>query len=187
MTPIASAPPGPRPDLRPPTAYRLPDALRAELAEPFGPIVQDDGLAAALRGPGPVILVGDVVSLRAKRMGLRPKLFIVDYHTQRKAEQAEWKTELGTWGRMGLSARNPAGTITRAAWDAVRRGLWLTESPVRIAIEGEEDLLGIPCFLEAPDGAKVVYGMPGQGAVVVTVDAAVRAKVTALLERMQKE
>ncbi|MCA1818467.1 MAG: GTP-dependent dephospho-CoA kinase family protein [Thermoplasmatota archaeon] len=180
MTSIAAGP-----DLRPAKAYLLPDALRAELAQPFGPIVQDDGLRAALAGAPMVLLVGDVVSLACKRMGLRPKVFLVDYHTQRKTDQAEWRVELGAWGRVGLSARNPAGSITREAWDAVRRAIWLPESPVRVAVDGEEDLLGIPCFLEAPDGAMVVYGMPGQGAVVVTVDDEVRRKAAAIVARLQ--
>lgn len=147
--------------------------------------MQDDGLKAALAGDGPVLLVGDVVSLACKRLGVKPKAFIVDYHTQRKAEEKEWRAELGTWGRMGLSVRNAAGTITREAWDAVRKALWLPESPVRIAVEGEEDLLGIPCFLEAPLGAKVAYGMPGQGACVVTVTADVKATAADLVRRMQ--
>lgn len=179
VNPIAPA------DLRPATAYRLPEALRPELARPFGPVVQEAELEAALAGDGPVLLVGDVVSLACKRLGLKPKAFIVDYHTQRKAEEKEWRKELGTWGRMGLSVRNPAGAITREAWDAVRKALWLPESPVRIAVDGEEDLLGIPCFLEAPLGAKVAYGMPGQGVCVVAVTAQVKAQAADLVARMQ--
>ena len=154
---------------------------------PFGPVVQDDGLKAALAGAPMVLLVGDVVSLTAKGLGIKPKLFLVDYHTQRKVEEKAWRVELGAWGRMGLQARNPAGTITREAWDAVKRAIWLPESPVRIVVEGEEDLLGIPCFLEAPDGAKVVYGMPGLGACVVTVDAALRSRTKALLARFARD
>lgn len=174
------------PDLRPRKSYRLPEGLRASLAQPFGPVLQEHELAAALRGAPMVLLVGDVVSLTCKKMGLKPKLFLCDYHTQRKKEEREWREELGTWGRVGLSVRNPAGTVTREAWDAVRRALWLPEHPVRIVVEGEEDLLGIPCFLEAPDGAKVVYGMPGQGAAVVTVDAKLRAQVAAIVAQMEQ-
>lgn len=174
-------------DLRPPRAYRLPDSLRGDLAEPFGPVLQDAALPGALAGDAPVLLVGDIVSVRCKRMGIRPKLFLVDYHTQRRAEEKELRDELSTWGRVGLAARNPAGTITREAWDAVKRALWLPESPVRIAIDGEEDLLGIPCFLEAPLGAKVVYGLPGKGAVVVTVDEALRSRVRTLLEGFERD
>ncbi|HUR25411.1 MAG TPA: DUF359 domain-containing protein, partial [Candidatus Thermoplasmatota archaeon] len=75
----------------------------------------------------------------------------------------------------------------REAWDAIRLGLQHEEGPVRIVVEGEEDLLGIPCFLEAPPGAIVLYGMPNQGVVVVRVDAAFKAKVAALLARFTRE
>jgi uncharacterized protein (UPF0218 family) len=50
-------------------------------------------------------------------------------------------------------------------------------------VEGEEDLLGIPCFLEAPLGAKVLYGMPGKGVVVVEVTPVFQERVRALLAR----
>jgi len=163
----------------------MPDAVRAELAQPFGPVVQEDGLAAAVRGAAVVVLVGDVVSLAGKRHRINPKAFLVDFHTQRKADREEWREELGAWGRVGLSVRNPAGTVTREAWDAVRRALWLPESPVRIVVDGEEDLLAIPCFLEAPVGAKVVYGLPGKGACVVAVDAALKERVAALVARFE--
>jgi uncharacterized protein (UPF0218 family) len=59
------------------------------------------------------------------------------------------------------------------------------EGPVRIFVEGEEDLLGLPCFLEAPLGAKVMYGMPGQGVAVVEVTPAFQDRVRALLVRFE--
>jgi uncharacterized protein (UPF0218 family) len=175
-------------DLRPPRRYVLPDALRAELARPFGPVVAGKDLPALLEG-ATVLAVGDVVSLTLKTLGIEPRLFVCDFLTQRGEPDPTYEAELGAWGRLAFRVSNPAATVTREAWDAVRLGLaaGAEAAPVRVVVDGEEDLLGIPCFLEAPDGSLVLYGMPGKGVVVVTVDAAFKAKVAALLARFTKE
>lgn len=186
MTALPSAA-GAGADLRPARRYVLPDAIRRELGKAFGPVVATEGLAEAIAGAGPVLAVGDVVSLTLKRLGIDPALFICDFLTQRGEVDPTYEQELGSWGEMAFRVRNPAATITREAWDAVRLGLQHDEGPVRIVVEGEEDLLGIPCFLEAPDGAIVLYGMPGKGVVVVKVDAALKRRVADVLARFQKE
>jgi GTP-dependent dephospho-CoA kinase len=188
-------------DLRPAKRYVLPETLRKELAAPFGPVLQSEELVAALTGVDCVIAVGDVVSLTLKILKVTPRLFVCDYQTQRgipsgagtftkglvSNESALYEMELGSWGDMAFTVRNPAGTITRQAWDAIRIGLEHPDGPVRVFVTGEEDLLGIPCFLEAPEGAAVLYGMPNQGVVVVRVDAAFKARVAALLAKFQRE
>lgn len=192
----APAAPSP-PDLRPPRRYLLPEALRRELAAPFGPVVQSEDLKARLEGVDVVLAVGDVVSLTLKLLHVTPRVFVCDYQTQRGLgggvkgqaanESALYEAELGSWGDVAFTVRNPAGSITRQAWDAVRIALEHPEGPVRVHVDGEEDLLGIPCFLEAPDGSVVLYGMPNQGVVVVQVDAAFKARVAALLARFDRE
>lgn len=102
-------------------------------------------------------------------------------------EKTLYELELGSWGDLSFRVRNPAASVTREAWDAIRLGLQHPEGPVRVVVEGEEDLLGIPCFLEAPEGAVVLYGMPNQGVVVVRVDAAFKTRVAALLARFTRE
>ncbi|MEK6985596.1 MAG: DUF359 domain-containing protein [Candidatus Thermoplasmatota archaeon] len=163
---------------------RLPDALRRELAAPFGPIVQTADLPAALAGRTPIIAVGDVVSLTLKRLGIVPRLFVCDFLTQRGEPDPIYEAELGTWGTFALRVRNPAGTLTRKAWEAVALALAEGQAPVGIIVEGEEDLFGIPCFALAPLGAVVLYGMPGKGVVVASVDAAMKSRVRSFVERM---
>ena len=176
-------------DLRPPRRYVLPEGLRRELAKPFGPVVAGKELPARLEGAPAVLAVGDVVSLTLKTLGIEPRLFVCDFLTQRGEPDPTYEEELGAWGTLAFRVRNPAATVTREAWDAIRLGLEAgpEAAPVRVVVDGEEDLLGIPCFLEAPEGAIVLYGMPGQGVVVVRVDAAFKAKVAALLARFEKE
>lgn len=200
----ADGPAAPVADLRPAKRYVLPEALRKELAAPFGPVLQSEDLPARLAGVEVVLAVGDVVSLTLKLLKITPRVFVCDYQTQRglpagrtaqgvnakglvSNESALYEMELGSWGELAFTVRNPAASITRQAWDAIRLGLEHPEGPVRVHVEGEEDLLGIPCFLEAPDGAVVLYGMPNKGVVVVTVDAAFKARVAALLARFEKQ
>jgi uncharacterized protein (UPF0218 family) len=180
-------------DARPAVAYVLPDALRRELAAPFGPVLSTEELGALLTDEDVVVAVGDVVSLTVKELGLSPRLFVCDFQTQRGQADRMFEVELGSWGRVAFRVRNPAGHVTREAWDAIRLGMEHGagaepgEGPVRVFVEGEEDLLGLPCFLEAPAGAKVLYGMPGQGVVVVEVDAPLQARVRALLGRFDTQ
>lgn len=180
-------PANPRTDLRPPRRYLLPESLRRELGKPFGPVVGGNELPALLAGAKPVLAVGDVVSLTLKKLGIEPALFVCDFLTQRGEPDPTYELELGTWGEVAFRVRNPAASITREAWDAIRLGLTHEGGVVRVVVEGEEDLLGIPCFLEAPDGATVLYGMPGKGVVVVKVDAPLKARVREVLAKFERE
>lgn len=163
---------------------RLPDSLRAELARPWGDVVDDAGLAAAIGSDDVVLAVGDVVSMTLQRLGITPKLFVCDYQTQRGGPSPEYEAALGSWGDVEIRVANPAATLTDDAWQAIRDALAAPQAPVRIVVDGEEDLLGIPCFLEAPEGAIVIYGMPGQGAVVCRVTPELRGQVQALVDQM---
>lgn len=169
-------------DLVPAIRYQLPQGLRVELAKPFGPVVGGAQLREAVGDAETILAVGDVVSMTCKEQGLLPKLFVCDYKTQRGGVSELYKRELGGWGTEELKAKNPAASITRDAWLAVREGL-ARPGMVRLLVQGEEDLLGIPCFLEAPMGAKVLYGLPGEGVVVVTVTKGLQDRIVGLLAK----
>lgn len=175
---------GLNPDLRPDSHYTLPEALRRELAHEFGPVHQKDDLPGLLADAECVVAVGDVVSLTLNQLGIQPTLFVVDYITERGKGSEGFKAFLGNWGHQERTAHNPAGAITREAWDEVRAGLQ-EDGTTRLVIDGEEDLLGMPVFVEAPIGCKVLYGSPGRGVVVVTVDEAMKEKATELLGRFE--
>lgn len=168
--------------LRPDQAYLLPDDLRPAFSEPWGPVVDTDALRLMLRDDDVVLAVGDVVSTTLQDIGITPKLFVCDYHTQRGHDE-ELQARLGDWGDQEIRVDNPAASITAAAWDAVTTAL-ATNGTTRIVVDGEEDLLGLPCFLEAPEGAIVLYGMPKRGVVVCHVDAGLQARIRRLVEAM---
>ncbi|MDA4123701.1 MAG: GTP-dependent dephospho-CoA kinase family protein [Thaumarchaeota archaeon] len=82
-----------------------------------------------------------------------------------------------------VMAKNPAGSITADGIRAVR-GALRGKKPVRVLVDGEEDLLAIPSVEAAPTGSIVIYGQPGLGVVVVEVDERAKASVTRTLRAM---
>ena len=82
-----------------------------------------------------------------------------------------------------LEVENPPATLTDDLLSALVDGLDRSGSVV-VTVRGEEDLAALPAVLTAPDGASVVYGQPGEGMVLATVDGALRARCRELLERM---
>ena len=113
--------------------------------------------------PSAVISVGDIVSLHMLQFGLSLDVLIVDNKTMRKAiVPIDVKVD------QTLHAKNPPGTITDEAWDAIRTALG-NEGRTKVLIDGEEDLLTVVSVLSAPVGSFVVYGQPQVGVVVVRV------------------
>ncbi len=172
-------------DLRPARAYTLPEAVRPRFAEPWGPVLSTPELAEALPKSAVVVAVGDVVSLTLKDLGFTPRFIVVDYKTQRGDEDPKLKQSLGSWGTREIRVKNPAAELTREAWTAVRRAMLLeTGGPTRIVVDGEEDMVGLACFLEAPLGTFVVYGVPGKGACLVEVTQELREKLGKLVGQL---
>jgi len=165
----------------------LPATLRPELKDPLGPVFTDaeDLLAAA---SGPLVAVGDVVTYHLLEAGRPPDVALVDGRTERSPVDEEVEAAVGGSGGFDREATvtNPAATLTAGllaaqaeAVDAVERG-----ETTRLVVDGEEDLAALPAVLLAPRDGSVVYGQPGEGMVLVTVEEEVRERVRDLLERM---
>src|SRR6266700_870219 len=91
--------------------------------------------------------------------------------------------------RRGLTrdpcSRNPAGVISMRSWEVIKQAM--REEDVVIYVEGEEDLLALPCIVESPDGGLVLYGQPSQGLVVVETKPAVKKEAGLIIGRMIRE
>ncbi len=130
--------------------------------------------------PSKVTTVGDVVSRETLAAGIPVSLRIIDQMTLRKRiSPVEIKAE------RTYKVSNPAGVITKEAWDTIKKALQDREAV--IYVEGEEDLLAIPAILESPDNAIVVYGQPSQGLVVVTASPDMKREVREMMDRMTEE
>ena len=162
---------------------RLPGRTRAALKEPLGHLMPEPEVT---RGrvlsfaSGPVVTVGDRTTERLLGWQVPVGLQIVD-GAERRAARAPPPLPPGTAQKR---CRNPAGALSEEAVEAVREGL-LSEAPVRILVDGEEDLLALPACALAPDGASVFYGQPGEGMVAVRVDAGVRRKTQKMIDGMR--
>jgi hypothetical protein len=173
--------------------WRLPEPLRAELRIPLGKLISDDSIKDELKEVPLLIVVGDIAALTLYQKGFEPAIAIVDFKTKRQAS-AELKEKVTKIGNECIRVRNPAGTITDELWDAVERVCARLEGAhsqilekVRIEIDGEEDLAVLPCIIHAPESARVVYGMPGRGLVVVRVNPQKKEEVRNLLSRFDSD
>ncbi len=130
--------------------------------------------------PPYITAVGDVVSKETEAAGIRVNLRIVDHKSMRHS------LEPSTFHASNVyEVKNPAGVITSGSWDAIKKAFRNKDSI--IFVEGEEDLLALPCVMESPPRALVLYGQPSEGMVVVTVLDEVRKEVAGILRRASQE
>ncbi|WP_238536031.1 GTP-dependent dephospho-CoA kinase family protein [Candidatus Nitrosopumilus salaria] len=83
-----------------------------------------------------------------------------------------------------LTVDNPAAEITETSIDMIKQALTM-QPPVRLCVNGEEDLLVLPVCIHAPENAVVLYGQPNEGLVVVKVTPEIRNKAQRLLDSME--
>ena len=160
----------------------------ARLKEPFGRLIPGEPAKTMpelkkmiqTNTPMRVTAVGDVVSQETLTSGIAVDLRIVDHISMRRPAEA-----FHINARKTYHVKNPPGVITQESWQAIRRAM--REREVVIYVEGEEDLLTLPCISESPIGSLVLYGQPSKGLVVVTVTTASRTLATEILGRMTKE
>jgi len=166
---------------------RLQESLREALKEPMGPVYTDGEALLAETGQ-PLVTVGDVVTHHLLAAGRTPEVALVDERTEREAVSPEVaETVAAADFDRTVTVENPAAVLTAdllaelaAAVAAAADG-----TTTLIEVDGEEDLAALPAVVAAPDGASVVYGQPGEGMVLVTVDGEARERTRALLERFE--
>jgi uncharacterized protein (UPF0218 family) len=157
----------------------LPERLRSELKDPLGPVVTDaETLLAAVEGP--LVTVGDIVTYHLEEVGRPPDVALFDARTKREPVD---DTVGAALAEADVRVENPAGTITKDLLVALRDAVDASD-PVRIRVDGEEDLAALPAIIAAPEGASVVYGQPDDGMVHVCVTADTHERARDLIARM---
>lgn len=174
-------------------ALRLPDRLRPRLARPtFGklfeggePFTTAKQVAAYLRECGGVIGVGDVICQTLEVVGAIPHVCIIDGRTRRRFS-GYWVSE-DNFDNV-VKVRNPRSHITEEAYRAIKNAIKAAEAGEKtlILVEGEEDLLALPAFAEAPKGYCVVFGVPGKGVMVIEVDDEVKELAKQILAEFEE-
>ncbi len=167
----------------------LPDHLRQSLKGSKGELFSRSGLLAAKdactyirkHNLNPVIAVGDLVSINLAKAGCQASLSVLDGKTKRKDPiEFELKSDIT------FKAINKAAEIRPEVWVAIELALLAGESgkTAKLLIEGEEDLTALPAIALAPVGSAVVYGLPGQGIVVINVTSEHKQAVDTILQNM---
>ncbi|MFB5646637.1 MAG: GTP-dependent dephospho-CoA kinase family protein [Candidatus Nitrosomaritimum yanchengensis] len=164
---------------------KLPDTLREQLKIPLGILlpennVNKDTIQKHLPENCYIITVGDRTSEKMMAFGLTPSLQIIDGQEKRVKRDTPENIEIVT----NLSCDNPPAEITPQSIDIIKKA-FNSESPVRIKVNGEEDLLVIPVCIYAPENSVVLYGQPNEGLVVVKITPEIRNKTQKLLESME--
>ncbi|MHA2338062.1 MAG: GTP-dependent dephospho-CoA kinase family protein [Candidatus Hodarchaeales archaeon] len=187
--------------------YILPDSLRSQLAEPMGQLYTfiDDVpperriLPLLQQQNSLVVTVGDVVTDSLFSVHFYPNIAIIDNKTLRGEYKSNNLSNLETF-----YVRNPPATITHSAWnmihnlyksfkeDNIREKMDLShhsnkENTKIVVIDGEEDLLVIPCIMVAPIGSLILYGQPKQGIVIINVNKSVKETIANLLQKFEKK
>ena len=161
----------------------LPDDLRGELKEPWGPVFTDADALLAEAGE-PLVAVGDVVTYHLEAAGRTPDVSMVDEMTERSAVDEDVREALG---EADVAVESPAAALTGDLLEALVHAIEAADEgggPTRIHVDGEEDLATLPAIVAAPDGASVVYGQPGEGMVLVPVTPETREAAESFLRRM---
>ena len=125
-----------------------------------------------------VITVGDRVTETLGEVGRTPEVQVVDGIERRSRRELPRVP----YARL-VKIKNPAGRITTGAIEGMRRAM-LGKKPVRVLVDGEEDLLAMLAIAMAPISATVLYGQPLVGVVAVKADAVAKARNRAVLAKM---
>jgi len=163
---------------------KLPDSLRDQMKVPLGILLlenqtQKNEIQKHLTDNSYIITVGDRTTEKMINFDLIPSLQIIDGQEKREKREPP-KLENAT----ELTVDNPAAQITSQSISVIKKAFTM-QSPVRIFVNGEEDLLVLPVCVNAPENSVVMYGQPHEGLVIVKITTEIRNKAQSLLDSME--
>ena len=163
---------------------QLPDDLRDQLKNPLGNLISDndpnkESIIKKISTESVIITVGDRTTKNMLQLGLRPQIQIIDCLEKRSQCIVPADDTVIT----KLFCKNPPGEITEESIEIIKKA-FSCEPPVRIIVDGEEDLLVIPACIFAPENSVIMYGQPNEGLVIIHITPEIRAKVQKMLDAM---
>jgi len=163
---------------------KLPDSKREQFKNPLGVLVPEEiadkkHILEHLSDDSYIVTVGDRTTEKMIEFGIIPSLHIID-----GIEKREKRESIKLENCIELTVDNPPAEITTPSIEMIKKSFTLT-SPVRIMVNGEEDLLVLPACIFAPENAIVLYGQPNEGLVIVKITPEVRNKTQRLLDLME--
>jgi uncharacterized protein (UPF0218 family) len=125
-----------------------------------------------------IVTVGDRVTETLWALGRTPEIQVVDGMERRKRREPP----KAPYARL-IRVKNPAGTLTHEVIEGMRKAFG-GKKPVRVLVEGEEDLVALLAIAMAPVSAVVFYGQPGEGVVAVKANAFAKSRNRGILAKM---
>ena len=173
----------------------LPQEFRANFREPFGKVFPHHGtnIYASMepvakeirrRSLRPIVSVGDLVTHALLKIGVEPKIVIIDFMVQRQKRFSSL-SDIGSLSHYAKQeVRNQSGTIAKKLVQLIHKALKQNRSA--IVVKGEEDLAVLPCILLAPLGTVVVYGHCQEGIIAVEVTEKKKQESLKLLQQLTR-
>jgi len=139
------------------------------LKRPFGTLVVEKDINKSkimlmLDSATKIITVGDATTERIVSFGITPDIAVID-----GVERRSLRNHSINYRAKEMFCTNPAGMISDEAIEVLQKALEAS-TPIRIKVQGEEDLLALPLFAMAPKGSVVLYGQPLEGMVLVNIN-----------------
>ena len=139
------------------------------LKRPFGTLVVEKEISKSkimfmLDSARKIITVGDATTERIVSFGITPDIAVID-----GVERRSLRDRSINYRAKEMFCTNPAGMISDEAVEVLQKALEAS-TPIRIKVQGEEDLLALPLFAMAPKGSVVLYGQPLEGMVLVNIN-----------------
>ena len=131
-----------------------------------------------------IATIGDICTLKIFDEVREPELCIIDMKTKRDTPlDVKQKVKMKKIGKRIVNVNNKAGTISRELWNSIEEAI---DYPLntKIVVNGEEDLATLAVISMVKIGAKVIYGMPDKGMVVVDVNQQEKKRANSFLKRM---
>jgi len=163
---------------------RLPQKVRPLLKRPLGKLFPDKKVAfehLRKQSPTRLVTIGDRVTADFLEAGFKPDIAVVDFLVMRSAASEGIRKIVDSYKVPTKHVRNPPATITGELQEALKNAA----PPVKIVVDGEEDLAVLPALLTAPAGSVVAYGQPGEGVVLIEATDEKKREIEKILRKFR--
>lgn len=153
--------------------WLLNDELAKKLKSPLGLLIRNDSnkifnVLSEIKGCSLLVSVGDATLDFLLSINVVPDVQIIDMKEKRSPRIAVKPAH-----KIEYRVTNPRGCISEESVKVFNKAL-TSDKPVRILVEGEDDLLALVAIIFSPDGSCILYGQPDEGLVIVKVDERIR-------------
>ena len=170
--------------------FCLPDAMRSEMRKQFGVLYCGDGEDTTRQklgdmfSPAKLIAIGDISTFNLLQCGIVPDISVIDEKTQRQPAGIDIIKCNRHSDFRDVKVTNPPSFIEPELVSALSDAM-AADVPVQIMVHGEEDLAALPAIILAPVSSVVIYGLPDEGGIMVTVTPGIKDKIYGILDNMK--